>query len=129
MAMSLLAPAGQTVVQVSAKYRSTSTSLSAVTAETSLVVLDTSVWREGVLLVNCSAITGAGGTLTIRIYNLGQDGGRYPDGAVITRSITAVSKTRDVITVPMGTTNEITYQLAGTTPTVTFQVEAQFKSA
>ncbi len=127
--MSLNAPAGQTVVQVSAPYRSASTSLSAVTAETSLVILNTSVWREGVLLVNCSAIAGTSPSLTIKVYNLDAAGARYPDAGVVTRTITAVSKTRDVIPVPMGASNEITYALSGTSPTATFVVEAQFKSA
>ncbi len=129
MAMSLNAPAGQTVVQVSGPYRSASTSLSAVTAETSLGILNASVWREALALVNTSAIGGTGPTLTIKFYNLDVTGARYPDAAFLVKTITAVSKTRDQITAPIGSTVEITYQLAGTSPTATFVLEVQFKSA
>ncbi len=129
MAMSLTDPAGQTVVQVSSRFRSASTTLSAVTAETSLGVLNASTWREALALVNCSAIGGTGPTLTIRFYNLDVTGARYPDAAFLVKTITAVSKTRDQITAPIGSTVEVTYQLAGTSPTATFTVEVQFKSA
>ncbi len=131
--MSLKAPAGQTVVQVSSPYRSASTSLSVVTAETSLAVVDASTWREALALVNCTAIASTTGaaTLTVRFYNLDQFGNRYPDAAFLVKTITAVSKSRDQITAPIGSTIEVTYQLSttGTGPSATFTVETQFKSA
>lgn len=90
--------------------------------------MDTSNFLELVLLVDVTAIAGVGATLTIKVYQLDNAGARYPDAAIVSRAITTVSRTRDTIAAPLGNKIEITKTFAGTTPTVTANVEAQLKS-
>ena len=97
--------------------------------------LAVSNFEEGVVLVNVTAITGAGATLTITVYSVDSAGTRYT--ALVTRAITTVSKTRDIIPVPaqnpgdpgpIGNFIEITKTFTGTTPTCTATVELQLKT-
>ncbi len=90
--------------------------------------MDTSKFLELVLLVDVTAIAGVSATLTIKVYQLDDAGARYPDAGIVSRAITAVSKTRDTIAAPLGSKVEITKTLTGTTPTVTANVEVQLKS-
>ncbi len=133
MSTALKSPAGQTVVQVSSFYRSAATSLTVVTAETVLVNLDTSTWREGLLLVNVTSI-GTAASLKVNVYSLDQLGNPYPgpqaNNGFISKTITTVSATRDAISAPVGATLQITYSQSGITGgTTTFTVEVQTKSA
>ena len=120
-------PAGTTTLPHGSFWRAEGSESSTV-SETSLGFIDTTDFRELVLLVNVTAISGASATLTIKIYQVDQKNARYPDAAVVTRTITAVSKTRDTIATPLGSMVEITKTFTGTTPTVTANVEAQLKS-
>jgi hypothetical protein len=139
MSQPLKTPAGQTVVQVSERYDSGSTTISAPnTAETSLVVLNTGVWREGVLLVKVTTISATTPQLIVNLWTLDNSGNRYPLPAAapaangfIAKTFTAVGATRDAIAAPIGAQIEITYN-TGTSSGATsiiFTVEAQFKSA
>ncbi len=133
MSTALKSPAGQTVVQVSSFYRSAATSLTVVTAETVLVNLDTSTWREGVLLVNVTSI-GTAASLKVNVYSLDQLGNPYPgpqaNNGFISKTATTVIATRDAISAPLGATLQITYSQSGITAgTTTFTVEVQTKSA
>src|SRR2546426_4526051 len=79
MSQALKTPAGQTVVQVSERYDSGTITLSAAnTAETSLVVLNTGVWREGVLLIKVTTITATTPQLIVNVWQLDNSGNRYP---------------------------------------------------
>lgn len=119
-------PAGTTTLGHITSYMAAG-SLAAVTAETSLAVIH-GPFKEGVLLSDVSAISGAGATLTIRIYNLDKLGTRI-GAALVSQAITTVTTTRTVVTAPFGNILEVTIELAGTTPTVTADnIELQLKT-
>ena len=120
-------PSGTTRLPFGSFWRAEGSEVAAI-AETSVGFIDTSNFTELVLLVNVTAIAGVSATLTIKVYQVDQKGARYPDGAIVSRVVTAVSKTRDTIAAPLGQMVEITKTLTGTTPTVTANVEAQVKS-
>jgi hypothetical protein len=139
MSQALKTPAGQTVVQVSERYDSGSITVSAPnTAETSLVVLNTGVWREGVLLIKVTTISATTPQLIVNLWQLDNSGNRYPLPAAapaangfISVPFTAIGATRNAISAPIGAQIEITYN-TGTSSGATsiiFTVEAQFKSA
>ena len=139
MSQALKTPAGQTVVQVSERYDSGTITVSAPnTAETSLVVLNTGVWREGVLLIKVTTISATTPQLIVNLWQLDNSGNRYPlpgaapaNNGFISKSYTVVGATRDAISAPIGAQIEITYNTgtsSGAT-SITFTVEAQFKSA
>src|SRR2546426_11736804 len=139
MSQSLKTPAGQTVVQISERYDSGTITVSAPnTAETSLVVLYTGVWREGVLLIKVTTISATTPQLIVNLWQLDNTGNRYPLPATapaangfISVPFTAVGATRNAISAPIGAQIEITYN-TGTSSGATsiiFTIEAQFKSA
>ncbi len=139
MSQTLPDPSGQTVVQVSGKFASGTVTVSAAnTAETSLAVLNAGTWREGLLLVKVTTLSGTTPQLIVNVWALDQQGNRYPlpvaapaNNGFISKSFTAVGATRDAIAAPIGAKIEITYNTGTTSGTVSivFQVEAQFKSA
>ncbi len=108
------------------------------TGETSIVILNAGVWREAVILINVSALAGTTPQLIFNAWQLDLAGNRYPAPAAapaangfVTRTITAVTRTRDLMSPPMGATVEITFN-TGTSAgafSATFDVEVQFKSA
>ena len=136
--------AGQTVVQASDFHSSHLVLDTANTAETSIAVLNTATWREGIMLINVSAIAGTTPQLIFNIWQLDNAGNRYPLPAAapaangfVSRAMTAVNRTRDIITgftaavQPIGTTIEITFN-TGTSAgafTATVDIEIEFKSA
>jgi hypothetical protein len=137
-------PGGQTVVQVS-DYNAAHLALDTVnTSETSVAVLNTSTWREAIVLINVSAIAGTTPQLIFNVWQLDQTSNRYPSPAAapanngfLSRTITIVSRTRDILTSfaaaiqPIGSTIEITFN-TGTSSgafTATVDMEVQFKSA
>jgi hypothetical protein len=133
MSTAIKAPAGQTVVQVASFYRSATTNLTTNPAETVLVTLDASTWREGMLLINITSL-GASASLKVNVYNLDQQGNSYPgpqsNNGFISKTYAATGATRDTITAPMGSTIQITYSQTGLlSGTTTFTVEVQMKSA
>ncbi len=139
MAQSLRDPAGQTVVQVTGKYASGTTTVSAAnTAETSVAILNAGVWREAVLLVNVSTLSATTPQLIVNLWALDQQGNRYPLPATapaangfISKTYTAASRSRDAVSPPIGGTVEITYNTGTSSGTVNivFAIEVQFKSA
>jgi hypothetical protein len=139
MSQALKTPAGQTVVQVSERYDSGTTTVSAPnTAETSLVVLNTGVWREGVLLIKVTTLSATTPQLIVNLWSLDNSGNRYPlpgaapaNNGFIAKTFSVVGATRDSIPAPIGAQIEITYNTgtsSGAT-SIAFTVEAQFKSA
>src|SRR5436309_10682277 len=98
-------PGGQTVVQVS-DYHASHLVLDTVnTAETSIAVLNTSTWREAIVLINVSAIAGTTPQLIFNFWQLDQAGNRYPAPAAapanngsLARTITTATRTRDILT-------------------------------
>jgi hypothetical protein len=139
MSQTLKTPAGQTVVQVSERYDSGTITVSAPnTTETSLVVLNTGVWREGVLLIKVTTISATTPQLIVNLWALDNSGNRYPlpgaapaNNGFIAKTYTAIGATRDSIPAPIGAQIEITYNTgtsSGAT-SIVFTVEAQFKSA
>src|SRR6266550_2506324 len=79
MSQALKTPAGQTVVQVSERYDSGTITVSAPnTAETSLVVLNTGVWREGALLIKATTLSATTPQLVVNLWALDNSGNRYP---------------------------------------------------
>src|SRR5439155_2587094 len=75
MSQALRTPAGQTVVQVSERYDSGTVTLStANTSETSLVVLNTGVWREGVLLIKVTTLSATTPQLIVNVWALDNSG-------------------------------------------------------
>jgi hypothetical protein len=139
LSQALKSPAGQTVVQVSERYDSgVITLVAANTAETSLVVLNTGVWREGVLLIKVTTLSATTPQLIVNVWALDNSGNRYPlpstapaNNGFISKAYTVVGATRDNIPAPIGAQIEITYN-TGTSSGATsiiFTVEAQFKSA
>ncbi len=137
-------PGGSTVVQVSDYHASHLVLDTANTAETSVAILNTSTWREAVVLINVSAIAGTTPQLIFNCWQLDQGGNRYPSPAAaptsngfLSRTITTVSRTRDILTSfaaaiqPIGSTVEITFN-TGTSAgafSATVDIEIQFKSA
>src|SRR2546427_11581245 len=139
----LAGPAGSTVVQVSDMQRTHLVLDTVGTSESSIAVLNTSVWREGLLLINVSALAGTTPQLIFNVWQLDNAGNRYPTPAVapanngfVSRTITTTTRTRDVITsatavTPLGATIEITFN-TGTSAgafSATVDIEVQFKSA
>jgi threonine synthase len=137
-------PGGSTVVQVS-DYHSAHLVLDTVnTAETSISILNSSTWREAIVLINVSAIAGTTPQLIFNVWQLDQTGNRYPAPAAapanngfLARTITTVTRTRDILTSfasavqPIGSTVEITFN-TGTSAgafSATVDIEIQFKSA
>ncbi len=137
-------PGGSTVVQVS-DYHSNHLALdTANTGETSIVILNSSTWREALVLINVSAIAGTTPQLIFNVWQLDQTGNRYPQPAAapanngfLSRTITTATRTRDVLTSfaaavqPIGSTIEITFN-TGTSAgafSATVDIEVQFKSA
>jgi hypothetical protein len=106
--------------------------------------LNTSVWREAILLINVSAIAGTTPQLIFNVWQLDNGGNRYPAPAgapasngFVSRTISTVTRTRDVISssatavTPIGATIEITFN-TGTSSgafSATVDVEVQLKSA
>jgi hypothetical protein len=97
--------------------------------------IDVSAFEEAVLLVNVTAIAGTGPSFVITVYACDSFGTRY--AAIVTRTITTVSSTRDIIPVPASTPGpagplgnyiEVTKTLSGTGPSVTATVELQLKT-
>jgi len=139
MSITLRDPAGSTVTQVTGKFASGSTTVSAAnTSETSLAILNAGAWREGLLLVKVTTISATTPQLIINLWSLDNSGNRYPLPAAapaangfISKAFTAVGATRDAINAPIGTTIEITYNTGTSTGTVNivFTVEVQTKSA
>ncbi len=131
-------PAGQTVVQVSEREVRHGVLDTANTGETSIVVLNSGVWREAVLLINVSALAGTTPQLIFNVWQLDISGNRYPapgtapaNNGFVTRTISTTTRTRDTISVPMGATIEVTFN-TGTSAgafSATFDVEVQLKSA
>jgi len=137
-------PGGQTVVQVS-DYHASHLVLDTVnTAETSIAVLNTSTWREAIVLINVSAIGGTTPQLIFNFWQLDQAGSRYPAPAAtpanngfLARTITTATRTRDILTSfaaaiqPIGSTVEITFNTgtSGGAFSATADIEIQFKSA
>src|SRR5437667_10928521 len=115
MSQALRTPAGQTVVQVSERYDSGTVTLStANTAETSLVVLNTGVWREGVLLIRVTTLSATTPQLKVNVWALDNSGNRYPlagaapaNNGFIYKSYTAVRATRDSISATIDAEIEI----------------------
>ncbi len=139
MSITLRDPAGSTVTQVTGKYASGSTTVSAPnTAETSLVILNAGAWREGLLLVKVTTLSATTPQLIVNLWALDNSGNRYPlpgaapaNNGFISKSFTAVGATRDAVNAPLGSTIEVTYN-TGTSSGATsiiFTVEVQFKSA
>ena len=118
-------PAGSTVFAHGGFHRAEG-SETAVVAETSLGIYDSSQFKELVLLSNVTAIAGVGATLVFRVYNVDIIGTRIGT-ALITNSHTATGSLRATATV-IGNKIEITKQLSGTTPTTTATVELQMKT-
>src|SRR5437667_9784894 len=118
MSQALRTPAGQTVVQVSERYDSGTVTLStANTSETSLVVLNTGVWREGVLLIKVTTLSATTPQLIVNVWALDNSGNRYPmpgaaptNNGFISKSYTAVGDTRDNISAQIGAQIELTYK-------------------
>src|SRR5216683_7742357 len=138
MSQALKTPAGQTVVQVSERFDSGTITVSAPnTAETSIVVLNTAVWREGVLLIKVTTLSATTPQLIVNLWSLDNSGNRYPlpgaapaNNGFIAKTFSVVGATRDAINAPLGTTIEITYN-TGTSSGATniiFTVEVQTKS-
>src|SRR5438105_13170929 len=79
MSQALRTPAGQTVVQVSERFDSGTITVSAAnTAETSIVVLNTGVWREGVLLIKVTTLSATTPQLIVNVRALHNSLNRYP---------------------------------------------------
>ncbi len=139
MSITLRDPAGSTVTQVTGKFASGFTTVSAAnTAETSLSVLNAGAWREGLLLVKVTTLSATTPQLIVNVWGLDNSGNRYPlpgaapaNNGFISKSFTVVGATRDAINAPLGSTIEITYNTGTSSGTVNivFTVEAQFKSA
>ena len=134
----LAGPAGQTVVQVSDRQASHLVLDTVNTAETSIAVLNSSVWREAILLINVSAIAGTTPQLIFNVWQLDNAANRYPAPAAapaangfVTQAVTTTTRTRNVITVPIGAWIEITFN-TGTSSgafSATADIEVQLKSA
>ena len=140
----LAGPAGSTVVQVSDMQRTHLVLDTVGTSESSIAILNTSVWREGILLINVSAIAGTTPQLIFNVWQLDNAGNRYPAPAAapanngfVNRTISTVTRTRDVISssatavTPIGATIEITFN-TGTSSgafAATVDIEVQLKSA
>ncbi len=119
-------PAGTTVFAHGTSYRADGT-LSAVTAETSLVILDASEFDNAVLIVDLGAITG-GGNFIVKVYNVDMFNQRA-GAAVATSTQAAAGVSRTAISAPIGNFLEVTFELTGTTPTATIDgIELQLKS-
>src|SRR5438093_13767560 len=109
MSQALKTPAGQTVVQVSERYDSGTITVSAPnTAETSLVVLNTGVWREGVLLIKVTTLSATTPQLIVNLWALHNSGNRYPlpgadpaNNVLIAKTFAAVGATRDNMPAPI----------------------------
>jgi len=139
MSQALKTPAGQTVVQISERYDSGTITVSAAnTAETSIVVLNTGVWREGVLLVKVTTLSATTPQLIVNLWQLDNSGNRYPlpaaapaNNGFISKTYAAVGATRDTIAAPIGAQIEITYNTGSSSgaTSIVFTIEAQFKSA
>lgn len=99
----------------------------AVVAETSLGFIHTSRFKEAILLINVTAIGGTGPSFTVRVYQVDQKDVRIGT-ALVSPAASTVSTSRTVVTAPIGNHVEITKQLAGTTPTVTANIELQLKT-
>src|SRR5437879_13505963 len=120
MSQALRTPAGQTVVQVSERYDSGTVTLSAANnAETSLVVLNTGVWCEGVLLIKVTTLSATTPQLIVNLWALDNSGNRYPlpgaapaNNGFIAKTFAAVGATRDNIPAPRGRQIENHYKLA-----------------
>src|SRR5712692_782263 len=137
-------PGGQTVVQVS-DYHASHLVLDTVnTGETSIAILNSSTWREAVVLINVSAIAGTTPQLIFNFWQLDQGNNRYPqptaapaNNGFLARTITTATRTRDILTSfaaaiqPIGSTVVITINGATTASslTVTAETEIKFKSA
>src|SRR2546428_6521608 len=101
----LAGPAGSTVVQVSDRQASHLVLDTVGTSETSIAVLNTSVWREGLLLINVSALAGTTPQLIFNVWQLDNAGNRYPTPAaaptnkgLLSRTNTTTTRTPDPIT-------------------------------
>ena len=139
MSQALRTPAGQTVVQVSERFDSGTITVSAANpAETSIVVLNTGVWREGVLLIKVTTLSATAPQLIVNLWALDNSGNRYPlpaaapaNNGFIAKTFAAVGATRDNIPAPIGAQIEITYNTGTSSGAISmiFTVEAQFKSA
>ncbi len=125
MSQSLRRPSGTTTMEFGDVYQSGSITLSAATTETSLTIINASEWREGLVLINTTAIAGTSPSLVITIYNQDRTAARY---SISTSTITATGKTRVTLPAPIGSTIEVTYSLTGTGPSATFTVEVEFKT-
>ncbi len=137
-------PGGSTVVQVSDYNASHLVLDTANTSETSIAVLNTSTWREAIVLINVSAIAGTTPQLIFNVWQLDQAGNRYPsptaapaNNGFLARTITTATRTRDILTSfaaaiqPIGSTVEITFN-TGTSAgafSASVDIEVQFKSA
>ncbi len=118
-------PAGSTVFPHGSSFIAEG-SETAVVAETSLGIYDSSEIKELVLLSNCTAIGGTGPSLVFRVYNLDTVGTRIGT-ALITNTHSATGTQRATATI-VGNKIEVTKQLSGTTPTATARVELQTKT-
>ena len=79
MSQALRTPAGQTVVQVSERFDSGTITVSAANpAETSIVVLNTGVWREGVLLIKVTTLSATTPQLIVNLWALDNSGTGIP---------------------------------------------------
>ena len=132
------------MVQVSDMQRSHLVLDTVNTAETSIAILNTSVWREGLLLINVPAIAGTTPQLIFNVWQLDNAGNRYPapsaapaNNGFVSRTIPTVTRTRDIISsslttvTPIGATIEVTFN-TGTSSgafSATVDTEVQFKSA
>ncbi len=137
-------PGGSTIVEVSDFQHATITLDTLNTAETSICVLNTTSWREAILLCNVSVLTaGANPNVIINVWNLDQSGNRYPkpgsapaNNGFVSKSFTAIGRTRDVLTSfaasmsPLGSTIEITFNTgtSGTSISATIDIEVQLKN-
>jgi len=139
MSQALRTPAGQTVVPGSERFDSGTITVSAANpAETSIVVLNTGVWREGVLLIKVTTLSATTPQLIVNLWALDNSGNRYPlpgaapaNNGFISKTFAAVGATRDNIPAPIGAQIEITYNTGTSSGAISmiFTVEAQFKSA
>src|SRR6266568_8814691 len=139
MSITLRDPAGSTVTQVTGRFASGSTTVSAAnTAETSLAILNAGAWREGLLLVKVTTLSATTPQLIVNLWALDNSGNRYPlpgtapaNNGFIAKTFAAVGATRDNIPAPIGAQIEITYNTGTSSGAISmiFTVEAQFKSA
>src|SRR5260370_34150688 len=138
MSQALKTPAGQTVVQVSERFDCGKITVSAPnTAETSIVVLNTAVWREGVLLIKITTLSATPPQLIVNLWALDNSGSRYPlpsaapaNNGFIVKTYSAVGATRNNIPAPIGPQIEITYNTgtsSGTT-SIVFTDEPQLNT-